>query len=189
MISAILAECAYTRQRQAFFERLKIPVQIEDIQDDYMPKSDTLPRAYGLQVAQRQWELLKNAFDDPKSQCWGMSTLIYCGRRVLMCAQGVDHDSKIVRLMSGRTHRVLTSVVTELRDRIIHKQIETKVHWKHLSLSECHLYTQSLQKSDLHPHDLAALSGQFPHFIKAVQGCPGNLNGVPAYALKNMLEN
>ncbi len=71
-------------------------------------------------------------------------TVVALGRRILPKAEMVDEAANCLHLLSGRTHRVYTSVCVVTPSRAIHqKLVQTRVRFKRLGREEMESYLAS----------------------------------------------
>lgn len=75
----------------------------------------------------------------------GVDTVVACGRRILLKAENVEQAEKCIRLLSGRRHRVYTSVclLTPDQSKQHIRTVVTIVKFKRLSEQEIKYYLAS----------------------------------------------
>ncbi len=112
---------------------------------DEAPQKGELPKTLAKRLARTKAELaLRNSRRDPDTEgayIVTADTVVAVGRRILPKAEMVDEAAGCLRLLSGRTHRVYSSVclVTPKGD-IRQKLVETRVRFKRLAREEMEGY-------------------------------------------------
>ena len=122
----------------------------------------------------------------------GEEPLPYIRRMALSKAQaaaaanpGENVLSADMRLLSGRTHRVITSVcLIDRSGHISQKTVTTKIVMKHLTDAEIAEYVASGEW-----HDVAGykIEGLLAGFVKKIIGSHSGVIGLPLYETRNLL--
>ena len=113
-------------------------------------------------------------------------TVVAVGRRILPKAEIVDEAAACLRLLSGRAHRVYTSVAIAtpsgaIRDRIV----ETRLRFKRLSNDDIEAYLASGEwRGKAGGYAIQGIAGSF--VIKLVGSYTGVV-GLPLYETVNLL--
>jgi septum formation protein len=176
----------FLAERRAFFEYHHCSVITISGFQPQVPFAKELPRAYSTRVAYAQAAYLAAQLTDPDYCCIGFSTVVSCGRRLLSVPATDSEARAMLMLLSGRRHRLLTTFVLGYRGKTYQRQIETRVQWKRLTTVEVDHYIAARYYQQRVGGYLPVEWPQKP-FIKAIGGDPFNLQGVPAYALRNLL--
>ncbi len=114
-------------------------------------------------------------------------TLVAVGRRILAKPTDEADARRMLGLLSGRAHRVLTGTAVIAPDgRIASRISESRLHFKRLSLMEMDDFIASAEWRD-------ASGGYKIHqragaFVTAVQGSYTGVVGLPLYETKALLE-
>jgi septum formation protein len=129
----------------------------------------------------RKREELKDAF------ILAADTIVIVGGRVLPKAEVVDEAAACLRLLSGRTHRVYTSVcVVTPKDAVRERLVETRVRFKRLSRDELERYLASGEwRGKAGGYAIQGLAGTF--VVKLVGSYP-NVVGLPLYETIALLD-
>jgi septum formation protein len=129
----------------------------------------------------RKREELKDAF------ILSADTIVVVGSRILPKAEVVDEAAACLRLLSGRTHRVYTSVcLVTPKDAVRERLVETRVRFKRLSRDEFERYLASGQwRGKAGGYAIQGLAGTF--VVKLVGSYP-NVVGLPLYETITLLE-
>ena len=106
----------------------------------------------------------------------------------MMLAKPLDDldATRMLRLLSGRTHEVLTGVVVIRAGRERHDAVSTRVRFRPLAAAEIDWYVSSGE-----PHDKAGaygVQGLAARFIESVEGSYSNVVGLPVASARALLE-
>ncbi|MDQ0472613.1 Maf family nucleotide pyrophosphatase [Labrys wisconsinensis] len=114
-------------------------------------------------------------------------TAVSCTGRLLPKAERVEEADACLRLLSGRTHRVMTGVAVAAPGGAVRtRMVETRVRFKHLSRDELDNYLGSGEwKGKAGGYAIQGLAGVFA--IKLV-GSYTNVVGLPLYETVALLE-
>ena len=113
-------------------------IRAPDINED--PVKTELPRPYCIGMA-REKVLAVPSAQDELVLC--ADTTVAVGRRVLGKPVDAADAVRMLMLMSGRRHKVITAVALRLGDRIWQRDVVTAVKMKHLSDGELSAYIRS----------------------------------------------
>jgi len=117
----------------------------------------------------------------------GIDTVVVCGRRILGKPRSRAEAEKMLGLLSGRTHSVVSGVaVVRMPERSVHTASETtQVSFRKLDAHEIEQYVAGPE-----PYDKAGAYGIQEHasiFVNRVSGCLLNVVGLPVPLLLKML--
>lgn len=114
-------------------------------------------------------------------------TLVSVTGRVLPKADRIEEADACLRLLSGRTHRVMTGVaVANPKGAIRTRMVETRVRFKHLSRYELDAYLGSGDwKGKAGGYAVQGLAGAF---VLKLVGSYTNVVGLPLYETLSLLE-
>jgi septum formation protein len=115
----------------------------------------------------------------PKSWVIGADTLVLMGDAVLGKPDTAVQARRMLKALSGKTHRVLTGycICCKLVGRSFSETVETKVLFKTVSESEIDWYTNTSE-----PYDKAggyAVQGLGTFLVKRIEGSYTNVVGLP----------
>jgi septum formation protein len=151
---------------------------------DETPKRGEIPRAYANRLAKEKaqaalanvWldEELKGAF------ILAADTVVAVGRRILPKAELLDEAAQCLRLLSGRNHRVYTSIcLVTPRESFRQRMVETRVRFKRLSEEDIEAYLASGEwRGKAGGYAAQGIAGTF--IVKLV-GSYSNVVGLPLY--------
>ena len=98
-----------SERRIALLKQINIkPGLILPADIDEAPLKKELPKDYSIHMAKSKAEKIQSS--NPDYFVLGVDTVVACGRRILLKAENVEQVEKCIRLLSGRRHRVYTSM-------------------------------------------------------------------------------
>ena len=109
-----------------------------DIDED--PKSGEVPRDYVNRIAAEKAVAIPLA-DDEVLLC--ADTSVAVGRRIMGKPQDAGEAAAFLHMLSGRRHKVITSVAVNRGERIWQKDVQTTVAIKRLSNAEVNWYLET----------------------------------------------
>jgi septum formation protein len=114
-------------------------------------------------------------------------TVVCVGKRVLPKAEVVDEAAACLRLLSGRTHRVYTSVcVITPRDAVRERLVETRVRFKRLSRDDIEGYLAAGEwRGKAGGYAIQGIAGAF---VVKLAGSYTNVVGLPLYETIALLD-
>lgn len=114
-------------------------------------------------------------------------TVVALGRRIFAKAETLDEAAASLRMLSGRNHRVYTSVCLRTPDgRYRQKTVETRVRFKRLSRQDIESYLASGEWRD--KAGGYAIQGRAEAFVQQIVGSYSAVVGLPLYETVSLLE-
>ena len=166
------------------------PDRLYPTEVDETPERGEVPRALANRLARTKAEMARRWMERESEFTQGYAitadTVVAVGRRAMPKAEMLDEASTSLQLLSGRSHRVYTSIciVTPKHD-IRQKLVETRVRFKRLSDGEIQDYLASGEwRGKAGGYAIQGLAGSF--VVKLV-GSYTNVVGLPLYETVNML--
>ena len=160
-----------------------IPDEIRAPDIDEAPRPGELPRSYCMRIALEKVQALEAATDEVVLCA---DTTVALGRRILGKPADVAEAAAFLDLLSGRRHRVITSVAVQRRDRTWQRTVVSKVRMKRLSKAELDHY---LQTSDWQGKAGAyAIQGPAAAFIPWISGSFSAIVGLPVAEAAQLLQ-
>src|SRR3954466_10005614 len=157
---------------------------------DETPKRGELPRACANRLARAKAEVaLDHVRADEELQgayIIAADTVVAVGRRILPKPELIDEAAQCLRLLSGRNHRVRTSVCLVTPNAAYRQRlVETRVRFKRLSQDDIEAYLDSGEwrgkaGGDSAPGNAGGALRQHPRR-------PHNLVGAPLYETTTLL--
>jgi len=181
--SLILASAS--PRRRELLERLGIePTRIAPADIDEQPHKDELPRDYARRMGREK--ALAAASDD--GFVLAGDTVVAAGRRILPKAEDEATARRCLELLSGRRHRVLSSVALLAPDGTLHEKLnETVVKFKRLSVEELKAYLDSNEWEG--KAGGYAIQGAAEGLIVSIQGSHSSVMGLPLYETRTLLKS
>lgn len=161
------------------------PHQVDPADIDETPQKDELPRRLALRLAQEKAQAV--APRHPDAYVLAADTLVAVGRRILNKPADEAEARKMLGLLSGRAHRVMTGVaVIAPGGKMASRLSETRLHFKQLSAREIDRFIASGDWVD-------AAGGYKIHqtagaFATQLSGSFTGVVGLPLYETLNLLE-
>jgi septum formation protein len=157
---------------------------------DETPKKGEMPRALATRLARSKAfearDAIANDKDIADAHVLAADTVVAVGRRVLVKPRFVEEAVAALRLLSGRSHRVLTAVCLIMPDdRVRVKLIDTRVRFKRLTHEEIEAYIASREwRGKAGGYAVQGLAGCF---VQKINGSYTNVVGLPLTEVVNML--
>ena len=170
--------------RNAGFDFDVVPSRI----DEGEPNAGELPEEYARRVA-RAKALHVAACSPADSLVLGADTVVTIDGLLLGKPTGPADAARMLRLLSGRTHHVITAICLVLApDEVAALEHErTEVFFRELSEGEIGQYVASHE-----PFDKAgayAIQGLAAKFVTRISGCYFNVVGLPIALLTGVLQD
>lgn len=147
-------------------------VQPPDIDED--PRPDELPRAYCARITRAKAEAVAAPADDIVLVA---DTTVALGRRILGKPADQAEAETFLRALSGRRHRVITSVAVRHQDAIRQRETVSVVRMKRLSDAELHAYLRT--EDWVGKAGAYAIQGPAAAFIPWIRGSYTGIVGLP----------
>jgi septum formation protein len=129
---------ASPRRRDLLAQIGVVPDEIRPADIDETPLKGELPRVYVERIAREKCAAL-----NADGLVLTADTTVHAGRRILGKPADAAEATQFLLLLSGRAHRVTTSVVARLGQVTRQKTVETRVKMKRLSDAEISAYLRS----------------------------------------------
>lgn len=112
-------------------------------------------------------------------------TIIVVGATIIQKSHNDEEQEKVMRLLSGRTHRVLSAVCVVNREGKANKRLNTtKIHMKSLSEDEIKSYVAGHEWIGCAGYKI---EGEMDAFVRKLEGSYSGVVGLPLYEAKNLL--
>lgn len=162
-----------------------VPDEIRAAGIDETAARDELPRPYAERIAREKAAALRDAVTPSSGDGPGSGddliltadTVVSAGRRILGKPADTAEAGAFLRLLSGRRHRVTTSVCLSRGDTHRVRTVETRVRFKRLSEAEIAGYLASGEwRGKAGGYAIQGIAGAF---IPAINGSYSNVVGLP----------
>ena len=158
---------------------------------DESPRLRERPRVYVERIAREKADAAYKAtrHDEARASSFILSadTVVALGSRILPKTELAAEAAQCLRLLSGRAHRVYTSVVVMLPSgRQSQRLVEARVRFKRLTTSEIDAYLASGEwEGKAGGYAIQGLAGSF---ITKLAGSYSAVVGLPLYETASLLE-
>ena len=149
---------------------------------DEMPHKGELPRALATRLARAKADAALDAvrIDEELRGAFVVAadTVVAVGRRILPKAEMLDEAAQCLRMLSGRNHRVYTSVcMVTPKEAFRQRLVETRVRFKRLSKEDLEAYLASGEwRGEAGGYAIQGLGGSF---VVKIVGSYTNVVGLP----------
>lgn len=160
------------------------PARVDPADIDETPLRDETPRLLARRLSLGKARVV---FDrSPGAFVLGADTMVTVGRRILGKPADAAEARKMLTLLSGRSHRVLTGVAVFAPDgRSAVKVVETRIGFKRLTPGELDDFIASGEWSDAAgAYKIHQRAGAF---VTTIQGSFPAVVGLPLYETLNLL--
>jgi septum formation protein len=149
---------------------------------DESARRGEMPRAYAARLSRAKAEAARDQISNDKdiaaAYVLAADTAVAVGRRIIMKPSNIEEAARCLQLLSGRAHRVLTSVcLITPDDRVRHRIVDTRVRFKHLSREEIEAYIASREwRGKAGGYAIQGLAGCF---VQKIIGSYSSVVGLP----------
>jgi len=170
---ALLAQIGFTPKK----------IQPADIDEHVLEKEAPLP--YIRRIAKAK--ALAVAAIYPHENILSADTIIVVGKNIIQKSPDDVAETAVLKMLSGRTHRVITSVcLINKKGHLSQKTVTTKITMKHLTAQELEEYIKS---GEWHGVAGYKIEGMLAGFVKKIVGSYSGVVGLPLYETKNLLNS
>ena len=173
---------ASPRRRELLAQIGLVPDAVRAADIDETPRKAELPRPYAARMAREKALALALAADEVLLCA---DTTVALGRRILGKPADAGQVAQFLLALSGRRHRVITSVAVRVGDRLLGRDVETVVKVKRLSDAEISAY---IRTGDWQGKAGGyAIQGPAGAFIPWIQGSYTGVMGLPVAETAQLL--
>jgi septum formation protein len=160
------------------------PTAVDPADVDECPRGRELPRQLATRLAGAKSAQV--AHRHPKCFVLAADTVVACGRRALGKPADREEAEAMLRLISGRRHRVFTGMAVRGPDNLESiRCVMTEVRFKRLDHSELRAYLDSGEwRGKAGAYAIQGMAGSFVHWIN---GSYSNVVGLPLAELRSTL--
>jgi len=181
----ILASASPRRQellREAGFDILVHPADLDEAA--LAPKEPASPEDYATHLARAKAECISRRF--PGDVILAADTVVASGSQILNKPTDAADARRILGLLSGTTHHVITAVVILHPPKLLCKTVASTVEMRRLNPAELEAYIASSQWQG----KAGAYGIQDPDpFVTRIAGCMTNIVGLPMTTTTQMLRD
>lgn len=174
---------ASERRKQLLEQIGVVPDKVCSPEVDETPFNNELPRLYCMRIALHKLNAITSESTDIVLCA---DTIVSLGRRIIGKPENVEDARKILLLLSGRRHKVMTAVVVRCGERIWQSLVISRVKMKRLSEQEVVGY---LLTNDWRGKAGAyAIQGPAAAFIPWISGSFSAIVGLPLSETARLLQ-
>lgn len=150
---------------------------------DETPKKNEKPSQYVKRMAcEKAFEVAKKYND---MVVLASDTIIVCGKRIIQKAKTPEEQKEIMKLLSGKTHKVLTAVCVLDKSKKISVRLNvTKIKMKRLTNKEIDEYILSNEWLGCAGYKIEGMLGAF---VIKINGSYSGVVGLPLYEARCLL--
>lgn len=183
----VLASASPRRRELLAQAGFRFRVEVADIPEEPQPGED--PIAYVTRLAREKAEAVARRIADTQAWVLGADTTVVVDGRILGKPESPDDAAQMLRLLSGRTHQVITGVAIVTGEgatalSLVAAEI-TAVQFHSLSQREIDAYVATGEPMD--KAGAYAIQGRAARWIPRIHGCYFNVVGLPLALVSNML--
>lgn len=166
------------------------PDHLSPVDADETPNRGEVPRSLAKRLSRLKAEMaienVRRSEELHGSYILTADTVVGLGRRILPKAEMLDEAASSLRLLSGRNHRVYTSLtLVTPKGAMRHKLVESRVRFKRLSRDEMEAYLASGEwRGKAGGYAIQGIAGSF--VVKLI-GSYSNVVGLPLYETASLL--
>ncbi|WP_420004385.1 Maf family protein [Arenibacterium sp. LLYu02] len=161
-----------------------VPDAVRPPDIDETPKKAELPRDYCARVTREKVEAVRA---EPGDLILCADTTVALGRRIMGKPEGIAEAAEFLLALSGRRHRVITSVALRRDDKVWQRDVVSSVKMKRLSDEELNAY---LATGDWDGKAGAyAIQGPAGAFIPWISGSFTGIVGLPLAETATLLQS
>ncbi len=185
MHTLILASASPRRRELLAQAGFTFQVHPANIPEDPRPEED--PVAYVVRLAREKAQAVFNELCDPQAVVLGADTTVTLDNHILGKPENDADAAHMLRMLSGRTHRVITGVATVTAHGAEVAAEVTAVRFLTLSEEEIAAYIATGEPMD--KAGAYAIQGRAARWIPRVEGCYFNVVGLPLALVSALLES
>lgn len=156
-------------------------IQTANIDESVLKNEEPLP--YIRRIAKAKALNVANLC--PNENILSADTVIVVGKKIIQKSPDAQTQEKVLRLLSGHTHRVITSVcLIDKTGKCHQRTVTTKIVMKHLTDKEIEEYISSNEWVGVAGYKI---EGMLAGYVKKIIGSYSGVIGLPLYETKNLL--
>jgi septum formation protein len=163
-----------------------VPDLVRGVDADETILKDEAPRAAVERLARVKAEAATGLRRSKADLILTADTIVACGRRILGKPNDIDDARRMLELLSGRRHRVMSALcLVAADDTITSRTVVTRVSFKRLSGEELEAYLASGEWEG--KAGAYAIQGRADSFVRSLEGSYSNVVGLPLHETANLL--
>lgn len=173
-------------RRRELLEQIGLSFTVAPVDVDETPFPDERPDHYVERLARQKAEDGLARADDPNSLVIGSDTTVVCEDRIMGKPANESEAAEMLRLLSGRTHKVMTAVALAGEYGCYARLVITEVRFREISDEEIKAYWQTGE-----PADKAGgygIQGRGAVFVDGLWGSYSAVVGLPLQETAELFE-
>ncbi|MBQ7303993.1 MAG: septum formation protein Maf [Alphaproteobacteria bacterium] len=153
-----------------------------DINEECLPHEKPLP--YVKRMALEKAKTIATLY--PNENILASDTIVTVGLRILHKSKNAQEQTQVMRLLSGRNHKVISAVcLIDKNGHVSQRTVITRISMKRLSEEEITDYVNSNEWVGVCGYKI---EGLLAGFVKNMVGSFTGVVGLPLYETKNLLK-
>jgi septum formation protein len=175
-------------RRHELLARLGLPFDVRAADLDETPLPDEEPRSYVARLAAAKAQAVAGAASEPEVVAIGADTAVVVDGHLLGKPVDDADAARMLRMLSGRTHQVLTGVAVAVAGppSVQVDVAVTEVTFASLSDDDIAWYVASGEPVD--KAGAYAVQGRGAVYVTSISGSPDNVVGLPLALTRRLLE-
>jgi septum formation protein len=173
-------------RRRQLLSQIGVSFQTLKVEVDESPRPGEAAREYVVRLAETKASAgLREAPPGAPAPVLGADTAVVVDGTILGKPAGGEDAERMLRLLSGRTHAVLTAVALATRDGLASRVSSSEVTFREIGAAEARAYWHSGE-----PRDKAggyAIQGYGAVFVAELKGSYSGVMGLPLFETAGLL--
>ncbi len=161
-------------RRREILAQAGIPFTVRSADVDESPLPGESPEEYVQRLAEWKARAVSSELDEI---VLGADTTVVAGHEMLAKPEGADDARRMVGLLAGRCHEVLTGICLRQGDRLRRDYAVTRVWFSPMTAQEIDEYVSSGEPMD--KAGAYGIQGLASKYIERIDGCYFNVVGLP----------
>lgn len=183
-MALILASASPRRAELLAAAGFTFTVQTAEV--DETPHPGELPRDYVGRVARAKAQAVADRCRESGTCILGADTTVVVDGEILGKPEGRDEAVRMLKLLSGRVHEVLTGVSIVAGSRQEHEVVTTRVRVLPITVAEINWYIDTGEPDG--KAGAYAIQGKAARFVDWIEGSWSNVVGLPVATVYRMLQ-
>jgi len=183
MRNAALVLASKSPRRAELLRQIGVSFEQVSIETDETPLLDETPETLVLRLAQQK--ALAGLAEYPERKVLGSDTIVVVGGQILGKPADAEDSLRMLSLLSGRTHEVLSGVALASGGESSSRLSRTRVNFRDISPAEMRVYWQTGEPCD--KAGSYAIQGLAATFVCNIEGSYSGVMGLPIFETAALL--